>query len=396
MNERRLQFERHADDLFANSIQNNAMANVFAIAATADGVFYDKGFTSGGDSDDRVMSADTVFWIMSMTKLVTAVACLQLIEKGKLRLDQPAGDIIPALKSRDILEGFDNVGQPKLRSARMPMTIRHLLTHTSGYSYTIWSENLSRYEKVVGLPNVAMALVGALEAPLEFEPGERWAYGISMDWIGRIIEEVTGQSLEVYFRENIFAPLGMDDTGFLLTSSQRRRLVKVHQRNEDGSLMEIPFEVPQRPQFFMGGGGLFSTPCNYIRFLRMILNGGILEEQRILEKETVDMMFHNHLGDISINNLISWNSAYTLDVDHFASSQSGWGLSFDLSLEPGQHGRSSGSGYWAGLLNTHFWLDPAKGVTGAMFTQLLPFYDTQVMRVFGEFESCIYRFIDGD
>ncbi|MDC6134507.1 serine hydrolase, partial [Burkholderia gladioli] len=160
------------------------------------------------------------------------------------------------MKAPQVLEGFDAAGQPRLRPARRAITVRHLLTHTSGYTYSIWSEALGRYEQVTGMPDIGYSLNGAFAAPLEFEPGERWQYGIGMDWVGKLVEAVTDQSLEVAFRERIFAPLGMRDTGFLIGSAQKRRVATLHRRQADGSLRPEPFETNQRPEFFMGGGGL--------------------------------------------------------------------------------------------------------------------------------------------
>jgi methyl acetate hydrolase len=233
-----------------------------------------------------------------MTKAVTATACMQLVEQGKLRLDQPAGDILPELAAPQVLEGFDAVDRPKLRPAKRPITLRHLLTHTSGFTYSGWSEALTRYEKATGMPDIAFSKNGAFQAPLEFDPGDRWQYGISMDWVGKIIEAVTDQSLEIYFRENIFVPLGMTDSGFLISSAQRRRVATMYNRQADGSLAPAPFEISQRPEFFMGGGGLFSTPRDYMALLQMLLRRGMFRGARILKPETVALMFQNQIGEL--------------------------------------------------------------------------------------------------
>jgi len=329
-----------------------------------------------------------------MTKEITAIACMQLIEQGKLRLEQPASQILPELKSPQVLEGFDSGGQPKLRPAKRPITVRHLLTHTSGFTYSVWSEALTRYEKVTGMPDIAYSRNGAFTAPLEFDPGDRWQYGIGMDWAGKLVEAISDQSLEVYFRENIFAPLGMNNTGFLMSSAQRRRVATMYNRQSDGSLKPAPFEMAQRPEFFSGGGGLFGTPHDYMRFLQMLLRGGKLGGARILKPETVASMYENHIGDLQVVEMKTAQPAYSNSFDEFPEMAHKWGLSFDINAQPGPFGRSAGSASWAGLLNCYFWLDPVKRVTGTIFTQTLPFYDASIVKLYGEFERGLYRGLD--
>jgi methyl acetate hydrolase len=378
------------DQCLQRSVEDGVVAGVVALGATQRGLVYEG---SAGATDIRTgapIGPDSVFWLASMTKAITATACMQLVEQGKLQLEQPAADILPQLKTPQILAGFDASGAPILRPARKAITVRHLLTHTSGYTYSIWSEPLSRYEKATGMPDIGYSLNGAFAAPLEFEPGERWQYGISMDWVGKLVEVVTDQSLEVYFREHIFEPLGMRDTGFLIGSEQKRRLAATHRRQADGSLTPEPFEMNQRPEFFMGGGGLFSTPRNYMTFLQMLLNDGVRRGERILRADTVATMFRNHIGDIQVVEMKSAQPSWSNSFDQFPGQPQKWGLSFDINVQPGPHGRSAGSVSWAGLLNTYFWMDPVKRVAGSLFTQTLPFYDARVVDLYGQFEARLY------
>jgi CubicO group peptidase (beta-lactamase class C family) len=240
------------------------------------------------------------------------------------------------------------------------------------------------------MPDIGYSLNGAFSAPIEFEPGERWEYGISMDWVGKLVEAVTDQSLEIYFRENIFDPLGMKNSGFLISGEQKRRVATMHRRHPDSSLVAEPFEMNQRPEFFTGGGGLFSTPRDYMAFLQMLVNGGTLRGKQVLKPETVAAMFQNHIGDLAVTETKSVQPAWSNSFDQFPGMPHKWGLSFDLNVEPGPHGRSAGSGSWAGLLNTYFWVDPVKRVTGALFTQMLPFYDARVVELYGQFERALY------
>jgi methyl acetate hydrolase len=289
-----------------------------------------------------------------------------------------------------VLEGFDASGAPKLRPAKRAITLRHPLTHTAGFTYSIWSEPMTQFEKVTGTPFIGECKNATFNAPLMFDPGDRWEYGINMDWVGKAVEAVSDQSLEVYFKEKIFAPLGMTDTGFLISSTQKARVASMFSRQGDGSLKLMDFEMPQRPEFFMGGGALFSTPRNYIAFLQMLLHEGTFNGAQVLKPETVALMRQNHIGDLNVVTLKTVNPESSNDANLFPGMTQKWGLSFDINTEPGPAGRSAGSLAWAGLFNTYFWLDPNKRVTGTIMTQLLPFADDQVLKLFAKFESGLY------
>ena len=378
------------DRSLQRAVDERQVAGVVAMGATDRGIVYEGAFGKRDVAHGPAMSLDTVFWLLSMTKAVTATACMQLVEQGKLQLDDPVGKLMPELASPKVLEGFDASGAPRLRPARRPITLRHLLTHTSGLTYSNWSDKLPQYERFTGLPDIAESKNGAFAAPLEFDPGERWQYGMGMDAVGKIVEAVSDQSLEVYFRENIFAPLGMADTGFLIGSAQKRRVATTYSRQPDGSLTAMPFEMPQRPEFFSGGGGLFGTPRDYLAFLQMLLCDGTFRGARLLKPQTVAMMRQNQIGELNVNPLKTSAPAWSNDADLFPGMPQKWGLSFDINTQPGPNGRSAGSYAWAGLLNCYYWVDPVKKVTGAVFTQLLPFYDAQMVELFGAFERGIY------
>ncbi|MBE7197446.1 MAG: beta-lactamase family protein [Parafilimonas terrae] len=380
------------DALLRDGVDGGAVAGVVALGATADGIVYEGAF--GEAAAGAPMSRDTVFWILSMTKAVTATACMQLVEQGRLGVDQPASDVLPDLASPKVLEGFEADGTPRLRPAKRPVTVRHLLTHTSGYTYSLWSEVLARYEKATGTPVVFSGKNAAFGVPLEFEPGERWQYGMSIDWVGKLVEAISGQCLEDYFRENIFAPLGMRDTGFLIGSEQRRRVAMAMQRQADGSLTPQPYEPPQRPEFFMGGTGLFSTPRDYMAFLRMLLNGGSLDGAQVLRPETVTAMLSNQIGELDVARMVSTQPARSRSFDLFPGAPHKWGFSFDINQRPGPHGRSAGSAAWAGAMNTHYWIDPVRKVAGALFTQVWPFFDDRVVALFNGFEQRLYKAIE--
>src|SRR5262249_55549678 len=200
---------------------------------------------------DAPMTPDTVVWIASMTKAITGTAAMQLVEKGKLDLERPASEVVPQLAAARVLEGFDAAGKPRLRAPRRPITLRHLLTHTAGFSYEIWSPEIARYQSATGTPGITTCTNAALTTPLLFDPGDRWEYGIGIDWAGKMVETASGQRLDRYLQENILGPLGMKDTSFKLSPDQRARLATVHQRDEKGVLAPIEFGLPEDPEFHM-------------------------------------------------------------------------------------------------------------------------------------------------
>ncbi len=378
------------DGAFSKAVDDRTIAGAVALAATQKGVVYEGLFGKANVETGAPMRSDTVFWLLSMTKAITATACMQLIEQGRLKLDDDASKYLPQLAEPKVLIGFDANGQPQLRPARNSIKVHHLLTHTSGYTYSIWSDVLSRYQSATGTPDISTGKNGAFDAPLEFEPGERWQYGIGMDWIGKLVEAVSNQSLEVYFRENLFAPLGMEDSGFLIGSQQKSRVATCFTREANGGLKPTPFEMPQRPEFFMGGAGAYSTPRDYMMFLQALLNGGNFNGSQILKPETVGMMVQNQIGNLNVRKMNSTAPAASNSFDQFPDQKHKWGYSFDINTEEGPHGRSAGSASWAGLLNCYFWIDPIRKVTGSLFTQILPFYDEHVVTLYGDFERKLY------
>jgi methyl acetate hydrolase len=379
------------DETLRAATQSRRAPGVVALATNSQGPLYAGAFGVRNVAQPQEMTLDSVFWIASMTKAVTTAAAMQMVEQGKLQLDQPASDIIPELKSPQVLEGFDASGAPQLRPARRPITLRQLLTHTAGYTYDIWNSDTGRFEKYANLPGIISCKNDALKTPLAFDPGDRWEYGINIDWAGKMVEKVSGERLESYFHEHIFGPLGMTDTSFKLSPSQRARLVAMHAREADGSLKPIDFEMPQDPEFFMGGGGLYSTGPDYLKFVRMFLNQGKLDGAQVLRPETVEQMGQNQIGDINVVALKTVAPESSLDAEFFPGMVKKWGLGFMINTAEAPTGRSAGSLAWAGLANTYFWIDQRKNVAGVILMQFLPFADPQALQTFAEFESGAYK-----
>lgn len=389
----RARTEAQIDGALRRAVEAGEVPGAVAMAATADGPIYQGAFGVRELGNGSAMTLDSVFRIASMTKAITSVAAMQLVEQGKLALDAAVPDIDPALGRPQVLEGFDATGAPILRPARRPITLKHLLTHTAGFVYEIWNAEALRYVEGTGTPRVLSGRLAALQRPLAFDPGDKWEYGINTDWVGRIVEAVGGQPLDAYFRDHIFGPLGMSDTGFVPSPEQYARQAHVHQRRADGSLEPQPLAQPAIPEFFAGGGGLVSTGPDYLRFLRMLLDGGTLDGARVLRPETIALMQQNQIGDLPAGIMKSCNPGLSNDVDFFPGARVRWGLGYMLNMDPSPNGRSAGTVSWAGLFNSYYWLDPARRVAGVILTQILPFADPLAVALYGRFERGVYALL---
>lgn len=333
-----------------------------------------------GVDNPAPMTADTVFWIASFTKAVTTAAALQMVEAGKIGLDDPVGPWLPALATPRVLTGFDAAGAPVLRAAATPITLRHLLTHTSGLAYDFCHADLARYVAHAG-SNPTGDGDGVV---LMFEPGAGWTYGTGIDWVGQLVEAVSGERFDAYLSAHIFAPLGMTKTTFAPAEGPQR--ASMHARLPDGGLAPMPFGMPPPPYPAMGGGGLYSTARDYLRFLEAILAGGA----PILRPETVAAMSGVEAEGPHVGVLPGVNAQLCGHFDPFPGATKQWGLGFVMNAEPGPNGRSAGALAWAGLGNCYYWADPATGVAGVMLSQVLPFGDARVLEAYGAFERAVY------
>ncbi len=389
-----MQSKAQIDQLLRQKSEAREIPGVVAMAASGNEVIYQGAFGKRDLSKDDAMTTDTVFWIASMTKAITAAGAMQLVEEGKLSLDAPIGQVLPDLASPQVLEGFDEKGEPKLRPANKPITLRHLMTHTAGFCYNLWNGDMVRYLEKTGLPGITTCKNDALKTPLSSDPGTRWEYGVNIDFIGKAVEAASGKRLDAYLRDHLFTPLGMNDTGFRITDSQRKRLVGMHARGPDGSLVPIPFELEQDPEFHMGGGGLYSVAGDYIKFTQMILNKGRGAGNQVLKPETVALMGQNHMGELNMTKMVSALPELTNDVDLYPDIVKKWGLSFLINTAKTPEGRSAGSLAWAGLANTYYWIDPSRDITGVILMQLLPFGDSKCLETFAGFERGVYEGLD--
>lgn len=382
---------QNVDKIMTQAVESGAMPGIVVAAATDKGTLFEGAYGKREVGKPQPMTIDTVVWIASMTKAITATAAMQLVEAGKLALERPAADVVPELAAARVLEGFDGAGHPRLRAPKRPLSLRHLLTHTGGYSYEIWNPSIAQYQTATGTPGITTCTNAALTTPLVFDPGDKWEYGINIDWAGKMVEAVSGQKLDRYLQQHVFEPLGMKDTSFKLSASQRARLAGVHQRGPDGKLAVIPFELPQEPEFHMGGGGLYGTAGDYLAFAQMIMQGGTYKGEQVLRRETVDLMAQNHIGQLEIGKMVTAMPGLSNDVELFPGMSKKWGLSFLINTEKASTGRSAGSLAWAGLANTYFWIDRTRKVCGVFLSQLFPFYDDTAIDLLGKFESEVYR-----
>ncbi len=334
------------DAVLQKSVVAAAVPGVVAMAATAQSVIYQGAFGMRGMGAAPKLAVDAVFRIASMVKLLTSVAAMQLVEGGKLELDAPAERIDPTLASPWVLAGFDQKGAPQLRPAQKPITLRNLLSHTSGFSYQLWDANLVRYLKL---------------------------------------------SRKDPAHDHILAPLGMKDTGFTVTEEQRARQASLYLRKADGALVPQPIEKRTIPKAFSGGGGIYSTAPDYLTLLQALLNGGSLAGKSILRPETVALMSANQIGNIEAGIMKTTNPALSNDVDFFPGVRLRWGLGHMINLDPVREGRKAGSLTWAGLYNTYYWIDPASDIAGVIMMQILPFADVRALNVYRQFEHGIYR-----
>ena len=361
-----------------------------ALAATDNDIIYEGIFGRRRLPEGPAMTRDTVFRVASMIKLVTSVAALQLVERGKLSLDAPVPDLDSRARIAAVLDRFDAKGIPQLRSAKRPIFLRDLLTHTAGFTYRLWDTKAVQYRRSIELLPPAERSQ-APPSPLMFDPGERWQYGTSIDWVGRIVELISGERLDVYFRKHILDPLGMKDTAFVISPQQRLRQASVHRREANLSLLAQPMERQQPDRkSFSGGGGIYSTAPDYLTFIRMLLRGGSLDGVRILRPDTVAIMGENQIGNIEAGVMRSTVPAVSNDVDFFPGISLRWGFGHMINMQSVPEGRSPGSLTWGGLFNTYYWIDPARRIAAVFMTQVLPFADHRSLQIYRQFERGVY------
>jgi len=376
------------DKVLRDAVDSGGVPHVAAIAADRDGVIYQgaAGPREAGQSDP--VTVDTLFRIMSMTKMPCTVAALQQMEQGHLDLDAPVAEYCPEFGEVQVMTGLDG-DTPVLRPPARQATVKNLITHTAGFGYWFWSERLVRWEKITGVPNVVAGSRASFTAPMLADPGEAFIYGINIDWLGKVVEAVTGVGLDVDIKQGITGPLGMDQTTFLMNDEQRPNSTPVHLRAEDGTWTSIGEVLNTEPDWWAGGHGLYGPPSDYIKFERALLRGGELDGTRILRPETVDAAFTNQIGDLDFPaELPTADPASSCTFRAGPGYKWGYGLLLNTAGIPGM--RRAGSGAWAGLCNTQFWIDRTAGVCGSIYSNFLPFVTPEAVRLYNDFERALY------
>ncbi len=372
------------ESALSESVKRHGIPLAAAAVASKDRTIWSGGVGLRDSASGVSVGPKSIFSIASMTKAITTTAVMQLLEQGKVALHEPVGKYLPALAKLEVLDGFNNDGKAALRTSTKPVTLHHLLTHTSGFVYDMWDQNLLRYNTLPAAERTGVS-------PLAFEPGTRWEYGTGIDWAGRIVETISGLTLEQYFQRNILQPLGMEDTSFICPAEKFDRLVTSSQRQKDGSLKEDSRQLPAPPKSFNGGGGLYSTCADYVKFMQMILRQGEgSHRNRILQTKTITMMSSNQIGDLSAGRLKTARPNLTEDVDMHPDFKDRWTYGFLMNPQAYKGGRSAGSLAWAGLANTFYWIDPKRSLCAVLMMQFYPFVDKAAVAVLGDFEKAVY------
>jgi len=371
------------DRMFQAAVDKAEIPGVVAAVTNKDRILYLKAFGRQDVAKGVPMSSDTVFRIASMTKPVTSVGIMMLYEEGRLRLDDPVGNYLPAYKGREVMAAFDEKDATyTTRPARSEMTIRQLLTHTSGLSYPFTSPTVLAIQTKTGKDPKML--------PLLFDPGTKWHYSPATAVLGDLVEKLSGQSIEDWDQARVFRPLGMADTTYSPGPEKAARLATIHERKATG-LVENP-NLPAYKPDVRGDGGLVSTASDYAAFVQMLLNEGSWHGKRLLKPETVRLMTSNQIGSVVVGTMPDAIPSRSASFP-FGAGKDKFGLGFQITTTEGAptHERGAGSYTWGGINNTHFWVDPKNGIGVVVLTQVLPFYNATSMGVVTRLEKLIYE-----
>ncbi len=375
-----------------DTILNDAVANqdvpfVVAMAGNRAGVTYSG--AAGQAADGRVAGEETVFRIFSMTKAVGSLAAMIAIDRGKLDVDTPVEDILPEFADLQVLDRFED-GKPVMRAPRTKATLRHLATHTSGLEYEFWNADMPRYMEATGHPTILSGTRQSLNYPLMTDPGTRWGYGPSIDWLGQVVEKVDGRRIDQYCREEIFEPLGMASTAFEVSDDMESQLASVYARGPDGTFGPFDLAPPPQPEVYGMGHALYASAPDYLSFLRSLLNGGELNGHRLLSEDGLRRMLADHMSGLAFEKMVTAVPEVTADCDPFSDVRRTHSFGFLRNEDDIPGMRAAGSQSWAGVLNTHYWFDPTNDVAAVIMTQSLPFVEPRYMQLYEAYERAVY------
>ncbi|MBT5874307.1 MAG: beta-lactamase family protein [Candidatus Latescibacteria bacterium] len=368
------------DDVLRSSVDAGEVPGAVAMVVDRDSILYSNAVGVMDSAGTEAMRLDAIFRIFSMTKPITSLGIMILQEEGLLSLDDPASDYLPELADREVLVSVDTDNSSAItRPASRPITIRDLLRHTSGFGYAFSSPEVLEISSNSSIP--------AREYPILHDPGVRWTYGMSTAFLGWIIEEISEQSLPEFLSSRILDPLEMTDTSFDLADENYVRLVATYQRTDTG--MEGQPRPDQYHAIVRGDYGLLSTANDYTRFVQLILGGGERGGTRVLSETSISEMARDQLEDITVVEQPS-TLPYKSRAFPLGASKDGFGLGFQVSVGQSAGGRPPGTLSWAGIRNTHFWIDPTNGIGVVLLLQLLPFYDKKAIDIMTTFERTLY------
>ncbi len=383
MAQNRLARSAEIDAYLSHAIETTKIPGMVAMVADADGILYRGAFGRADAANDKPMAVDSIFRLASMTKPVTSAAVMMLVEQGKVALDDPIARYLPEFEHPEVIVTFNSQDKTfTKRPATTQITVRHLLTHTSGLGYSFSSPILAAL--IGGDPTAS-----ATGFPLLHDPGTKWTYGESTRVLGRLVEKVSGQTLDRFLTERIFVPLGMNDTFYVVPAAKHDRVVTTF-RTTDNGLVESPNPEQISAPIF-GDGGLHSTAADYVKFMQMFLHGGRSPDgKRLLSEESVKLMSHTQTGKVKVELQPTANEAVSLPFP-LGAGRDTFGLGFQITGEHKDPGaRSPGSLSWAGIFNTEFWIDPERGISAVLLMQYLPFYDTTAIETLQGFEQRVY------
>ncbi|MEM7044222.1 MAG: serine hydrolase domain-containing protein [Pseudomonadota bacterium] len=375
------------DAILKDAVASQDVPFVVAMAADRMGVTYSG--AAGDAADGRAAGEETVFRIFSMTKAVGSLAAMMTIDRGKFDLETPVEDILPEFADLMVLDRFEN-GEPVMRAPKTKATVRHLATHTSGLEYEFWNTDMPRYMEATGHPSILTGTRQALNYPLMTDPGTRWGYGPSIDWLGQAVEKVDGRRIDQYCREEIFEPLGMTSTAFEVSDEMASRLASVYARGPDGTFGPFDLAPPPQPEVYGMGHALYSSAPDYLRFLQMFLNGGELDGERLLSEDGLRTMLADQMDGLSFEKMVTVVPEVTADCDPLPDAHRTHSFGFLRNEDDIPGMRAAGSQSWAGVLNTHYWFDPAHDVAAVIMTQSLPFVEPRYMRLYEAYEKAVY------
>jgi len=373
------------ENVLKSAVENNDVPFVVAMAGNAAGITYSG--AAGDAGQDRAAAEDTVFRIFSMTKAIGSTAAMILIDQGKVSMDTPVAEILPQWNELQVLDGW-NGDEPILLAPKTTATLRHLSTHTSGLNYEFWSADIGKYLETTGNPSILSGLKAGLHSyPLLNDPGTKWGYGTGIDWLGQVVEAVDGRRIDAFCQEEIFTPLGMTDTVFE-PDRLSERLADVKIRGEDGSFAPFELAPPPQPEFYGMGHALYSTAPDYMRFLRMVLNAGELEGHRIISEAGIAAMTADQMQGKRFETMISIAPPLTADVVLPEDTTHSFAFVRTNSDQDGK--RHAGTQSWAGVCNTHFWIDPKADLAAVIMTQSLPFVEPPLLKTYDAYERALY------